>query len=350
MLKTLGALAVGAYATPALATEQDFVKDYGARRPTHRPRSPRFYQKFATMRGISTKAKNVFLWKNYEKELGNEIEPHWQGPARDAVAGFPVGAPGEGDCVGHAGAMAGNVIAASDIHFLKESEKFVAPASVEAAYWGSRFEAGGGKIKGRAGSRGEWMARFYRDWGVLHQLEYEKDGKKIDLRGYHPSRSRQYRDSGVPDWLEGIAREHPVKEYTNVTSGKEALDAVCSGQPVIMCSSYAFRPERDAQGFCAAYGEDSYKRGWRWITVRKQWWHAMVLTGALLEGGRVGGLIQNSHGDWNEGPRPFDIPRGSFFVDLNTLDLMCKDWGDCWAISSYHGHQAKRIRRKIKLY
>ena len=187
------------------------------------------------------------------------------------------------------------------------------------------------------------MAKFLKEYGVLHRIPYLSLGESLDLSGYHPGRSRTYRDDGVPDWLEPIARQHPVQVYTNPRSGMEALDAVCAGHPVIMCSSYAFQPERDAQGFCKAYGADT-QRGRRWINARIQWWHAMVLTGALLDGGRIGGLIQNSHGSWNHGPQPHGIPDGSFFADLNTLDLMVTDWFDCWAIGSYLGHQSDKVR------
>ena len=73
----------------------------------------------------------------------------------------------------------------------------------------------------------------------------------------------------------------------------------------------------------------------------------MVATGVVFYDDVIGILIQNSHGDWNGGPRPFDIPRGSFFVDLPTWDLMVTDWFDCWAIGSYVGHEAIKVRRRI---
>lgn len=346
LLKLIGALSVGAYATPVLGNEASRVHDFGARKPVSGSRGPRFYDRFGAFRGIATKGKNTFLWKELEKEIG-EIEPHWQGPAKEKIDGYNLGAPGEGDCVGHSGAMGCDVLAAVNKNLLGKREKFVAKTSVEMSYAGSRVEIGGGDIRGRGGSRGEWMAQFYKEFGVLHRLKYERGGNSLDLSGYHPGRSRTYRDQGVPDWLEPVSREHPVKEFTNVRTGKEALDAVCAGQPVIMCSSYAFKSQRDSEGFCEAHEGREYKRGWKWISVREQWWHAMILTGALLEGGRIGGLIQNSHGDWNDGPRPHGIPRGSFFVDLRILDLMVKDWFDCWALSGYLGHESKRMKHRL---
>jgi hypothetical protein len=291
-------------------------------------------------RDVSKEKKNVFLWKNLEEEIG-EIVPHYQGPAED-------GSPGEGDCVGQAAAMGCDVLAATDIHLRDEAEKFVAKANVEMLYSGGRIEIGAAdgvnNLKGRGGSHGKWMAAFLQQFGVLHRLKYKVGENELDLTGYHPARSRKYRDIGVPDWLEDTAREHPVTVITNPRSGEEALDAVCAGNPVIMCSSYAFMSERDPEGFCRAFGEQRGRWG-RWS--RYQWWHAMILTGALLKGGRIGGLIQNSHGKWNSGPRPYGIPEGSFLVDLETLDRMIKDWFDCWALSSYEGHESGKIRKRI---
>ena len=351
-IKALG-LSAGLWATPALGGPRDRVRHYGASKPGQPVWGNTFYQTFGPMKGLARETakegKNVFLYENLEEQIG-EIVPHWQGPDPES------GAPGEGDCVGQAGAMGVDVLAATDIHLQDEPEEWLAKASVEMAYAGSRIEIGrdgrpkenpekANWIAGRGGSHGGWMARFFNEYGVLHRVVYDdKKGQRLDLSGYDPGRSRKYRDIGVPDWLEEEARQHPVKTVTNPQSGEEALDAVCARQPVIMCSSYAFMDTRDSQGFCKAFGAERGRWG-RWS--RYQWWHAMILTGALFEGGRVGGLIQNSHGDWNTGPRPHGIPRGSFFVDLATLDLMVKDWFDCWALGSYKGHETKKIRKRI---
>lgn len=305
-----------------------------------------FSDTFKPLCGIASELnRNVFLWNYLSREIG-EVVPHYQGD-RDGVEG-------EGDCVGHATALGCDMLAATNIHHLGKPERFVAKASVEMIYAGSRVEIGEGAVKGRAGSHGGWAARYVKEYGVLHRLLYRstEDEKAINLGGYSPERSREYRDTGVPDWLEPIARRHPVREYTRVENGQEALDAVCAGQPVLMCSSYAFNDTRDEEGFAEPYLDEFFeggnRRGWfRWVKTRKQWWHAMLLAGALIEGGRVGGALLNSHGAWNSGPRPHGLPEGGFFVDLAVLDLMVKDWEDCWALSSYVGHEAKKIRHKL---
>jgi len=345
----LKAIGVGAFAVaPALGSDDKNVEDYGAR-PSSEPqivranRVPRFYDRFKPFKGISTLGRNVFLYKNLQKELG-DFDAYYQGPAED-------GSPGEGDCVGQSSAMGVNVLAATDIHELKQREKWVAECSVEMNYAGGRVEIGnlgGGTLRGRGGSHGEWQARYLKEFGVLHRKEYRVDDNHIDLRGYHPGRSRKYRDAGVPDWLEAIAKDHPVKEITQVRSGREALDAVSARQVVIMCSSYAVHDKRDADGFAEPYLDGQTRRGWRTFSSRYQWWHAQLLTAAILEGKRIGGTIQNSHGnDWISGPRPNDMPHGSYNVELPVLDLMVTDWFDCWALGSYHGHESKKRRHQL---
>lgn len=345
----LSALGIGAFAAPAKAKEEDLVRRFGASMPAPSARQPQkaFSEVYAPFNGVAKETgKNVFLFHNLQKEIG-EIEPHWQGTDPET------GEEGEGDCVGQAGAMGADILAATEIHDLGERERFVAKASVEMAYALSRVEIGGGQLSGRGGSHGEWMARAFKEYGVLHRLKYESGGNSLDLTGYDPGRARQYRDKGVPDWLEPIAREHPIKNFVNIRSGQEALDAICARMPVLLCSSYAFEDVRGPDGFANAYlgGGSTRTRtrfGWRWFNSgRLQWWHAMLLTGAILEGPRIGGVVQNSHGKWNSGPRPYDMPEGSMGVDLEVLDLMAKDWGDCWALSSYEGHKAKTMKHRL---
>lgn len=345
---------VGAFATPASAEVGDAIKYFGALPPSStqkrlaakRPRR-RFYDRFGVFKGAS-KEKDTFLWKNLEVELKKPLVPHYQGTTKEGVEG-------EGDCVAQAGSLGCDILAATDIHMLGQRERFVAKASVEMNYAGSRVEIGKGVISRGGGSHGEWMARFLKEYGVIHRLEYRDGDNHIDLRGYDPARSRKYRNVGVPDWLEPIAKQHPVQEYTNVQTAQEALDAVTAGQPVLICSTYAIHNTRDAEGFALPFLAKQWnyeynERGRlfrRW--GRKQWWHCMLLCGSLT-GARPGGVIMNSHGVWNSGPQPHGIPDGGFAIDLKYLDLMVKDWGTCYALSSYKGHKSTKIRRKIKLF
>lgn len=345
-LKALGLAGFGFVAAPASARD-DSIRFFGAmqpnaevmRRMTARPQR-RFYDRFGVFRGVSQEVGSVLLWKHLEKEIG-KIIPHWQGPDPET------GAEGEGDCVAQAGSMGCDILSAVNIHMLGKAERFIAKASVEMNYAGSRVEIGGGELRGGGGSRGEWMARFLKEYGVLHRIKYQKDKNSIDLEGYDPGRSRQYRDSGVPDWLEPIAREHPVQEHTQVGSAREALDAVAAGQPVLLCSSYAVENTRDENGFSRLVYGTTRRRGFRIWNFREQWWHAWILIGKVQYGDREGGTVLNSHGVWNSGPQPDGLPDGAFNLSFTDLDVMIKDWGDCHALSSYKGHEALRVKHKL---
>lgn len=353
LLKLLGG-AAALYTVPSFGAQwitNPYVAQLGATRPDRVQRDRKhFHNTFLAFNGVSGAiGKNVFLYDNLKQQIG-EIIPHDQRTLRDADGKVIV--RGEGDCIGHSAGMGCDVLAATDIHMIGQREAWRAKANVEMLYAGSRVEIGKKGLAGQAGSHGQWVARFLNEYGVLHRLSYTDGTSSIDLTGYSPERSRLYRDVGVPDWLEPLAQAHPVKEITNVHTGQEALDAVCAGQPVIMCSTYAFSDTRDADGFCKPH----LKMGWIWTKWRgrywgrvRQWWHAMILTGAILEGDRKGGILQNSHGVWNSGPQPYGMPDGAFGVDLSVLDTMVKDWFDCYALASYRGHEAKRIRHKLYL-
>ena len=81
----------------------------------------------------------------------------------------------------------------------------------EVIYGGSRVEIGGGRIRGD-GSIGAWAARWVRDYGVVPRGLHGSH----DLRLYDENRCRDYGRRGVPDDLEALAKEHPVRGVVNV--------------------------------------------------------------------------------------------------------------------------------------
>jgi hypothetical protein len=275
----------------------------------------RFQKAFGDFDGIS-KGQKALLWKYYETAVGKSFEPHSQ--------------PGEGDCVAHAYAAGVDILAACDIFMNSENEQWIANASVEMIYAGSRNEIGKGKLRGGGGSVGEWAAQYLQQYGVLHQLQYSN----FDLTGYSVSRSTKYRDKGVPDELEPVARQHPVKTYSLITSARVAFDALYAGQLIPICSNYAFSNKRDADGFC--------KRD-----KRRKWYHCMLLAGFDDTTNRPGGLIINSWSAWNSGPTRYEQPVGSFWVDAEVIDGMLNVWQDSFAISAYEGHPKKMLHHKL---
>lgn len=267
--------------------------------------------------------KRALLWKFFELATNNPLIPHNQDNAPD--------------CVGQATGLACDILAACDIYMRFERERWIEKSSVEMIYAGSRNEIGGGKLGRRGGSHGEWAVRFLKEYGVLHRLPYYDGNNNIDLTGYDPRRTAKYANNGVPDWLESFAKKHPVQTYSKITSFKEACDALYVGQPIIMCCSYAFPNQRDSQGFSKPY------LGYR----REKWYHAWCLCGYDDTGSRPGGLIMNSHGIWNNGPRRFDQPDGSHWVDAQYLDMMLKEWEDSYAISAYVGYPQRMLNHRL---
>lgn len=312
---------------------------YGALKPLTTPRQVSFTRAFEQYKGISV-GKRAFLWKFLEMQLG-EIKPHFQ--SKDGVT--------EGDCVGQAAALGCDILAACDMHMMFEPESWKAKSSVEMIYAGARNEIGEGAINGTAGCYGQWAVDYLQKYGVLHRIPYRVGEFKLNLTGYHPARSRRFRDTGVPDKLESIAREHPVKHYTKILDWRSAFDAMYMGQPIIVCSSYAFDDVRDKEGFTKPYLGTQYwrrifgRRGF-WVYTRKRWFHAMLLIG-FKDDNRPGGLMMNSWARWNSGPKTFGQPEGSFWVDAEYLDLMFQEWESCFAMSAYVGHPQKRLNHKL---
>jgi hypothetical protein len=325
----LGLLSALAFATPARAEEEN--KFFGALKPAFKSRRIPFRRAFGHFKGIS-KGQKAFLWKYLEIILGAPLKPHKQG--------------GEGDCVGHAAGLGVDILAACDLFMRFEPETWKAKSSVEMIYTGSRNEIGGGDLEGRAGSHGEWAVKFLSQYGTLHRQIYASGDNYLDLRGYDVVRSYKMRDLGVPDWLEPKAKQHPVKTYSKILTVRDAFDSVFVGQPVILCSTYAFHDTRDKDGFCKPYLSTWNGNRWRGRWFRKQWWHALLLAG-FKDDSRPGGLILNSHGAWNDGPTTYGQPPGSFWVDAEYLELMLKDWEDCYAMSAYVGHPQRMLSHKL---
>lgn len=342
----IGSIAVGAYAGTAHANEYG-VFEYGEIAPTAEEyaragRAPSFHQVFRPLKGIAKATKrNTFLWQYHQKEIG-DIKPIDQAST---------------DCTACAAKMGVDTLSATEIHLLRERQEFKA-AAVAPIFWGGRNEIANGRYDvwmGRSGGmRVEWAKEWLQDYGVLHREAYKNGDEVFDFSQYSgrmvTSRMSVRGGDAVPDWLEEEAKKTPIKIMTHCGSGMEILDAICSGQPVIIGSTVAFHGERDKDGFCQPYGVRKNGDGFYLVhPMRRQkvWNHSMIVTAALVEGSRLGGGIQNSAGDWNQGPAPFDMPAGAFFADLHVLDLIAKDYNDCWAMSSYGPDEVRRIKHKL---
>lgn len=219
-----------------------------------------------------------------------------------------------GSCVAFGAALACDVLMA--LNTARKSEP--APTSRTdpmTIYWGSRVEIGGGRISGE-GSVGVWAAEYLKRYGALPQQKFPQ----IDLSKYSPSvccgpNSRR----GVPDALEPIARQYPVKTYAQVKSFDEAVYALAEGFPITIASSQGFRMELDANGFGRPSGT---------------WNHQQCVVGYELSPTPCL-WIANSWGPCYVGGPPGWNP-AVMKVDKRTSDRMLKE-GDSWALSQFDG-------------
>jgi hypothetical protein len=200
----------------------------------------------------------------------------------------------------------------------------------EVIYAGSRVEIGGGKIWGD-GSVGAWAAQYVSQYGTLIRGVYGQWDLTHEDDRIATSWGR--RGQGVPDALEPLVKEHPIKTASLVQSYEEARDAIVNGYPVTVCSTVGFRMQRDSDGFAAA---------------GPTWPHCMVFVAVDDAFRRPGLLCQNSWGpNWISGPKRHDQPEGSFWVDAETCNRMLSGrsmgGADSFAVSGYVGYPAQKL-------
>ena len=245
---------------------------------------------------------------------------------------------GIGDCVAWAYSHAVWIAASQDwqLGTIEEPPRF---PCVEAIYGGSRCEARGKKFAGYSdGSYGGAASRWLHDWGVVWRDAYSErgDGEHLTLLQYSPDRSKEWGAFGCGgkdnQWLDEVAKRHPVAHVALVTTFEQAAAAIESGYPVAVCSGVGFSKRLQPGG---------------WAERQGSWAHAMLFC-AVRYGDRPGLLCLNSWGpSWN-GPRenrwPDDMPAGSFWVDVETVNAMLGGWKDAFAIGSVEGFRWRDIR------
>ena len=266
--------------------------------------------------------KRVLLWKFFEKVSGGELVPHDQaGP----------------DCVGQGYALGADILAGTQIKYFFKPQQWVAKASTEIIYVGSRVEIGGGHLRG-GGSHGVWAADWCRKYGVLLRRPYFG---KYDFTRYNFDLAQQWGHrcdkctpwgGGVPIELELAARRHPIRTTKLVTTWSQACDSVANGYPVVLCSNLGYTDERDNDGFAEQRGI---------------WYHCLLLAGIDTIFERPGGLIINSWGpNWNGGPKRLGQPKGSFWADAENIHAMLQQ-GDSFALSQYNGYPRRNLDYRL---
>jgi hypothetical protein len=269
--------------------------------------------------GMSTQVaedETVLFWEAEKKVLG-KILPSWnQGSV--------------GSCVSFGYGRASQDLMLIEIAKGEPEEWPGCEVATEPIYGGSRVEVGGGRISGD-GSVGAWAAEWVRRWGILLRKVYGN----YDLGKYSESRCRAWGQSGCPDDLEPIAKQHPVRTVGIVSNGDECWTAIGNGYPVPVCSGQGFT-SRLVDGFCEASGS---------------WAHCMTIRGRFVHPQRGKSfVIQNSWGGYLSGePKTKDIhgkeielPEGCFSTTANVVDRMMRA-RDSFALSGLDGFPARRL-------
>jgi hypothetical protein len=256
--------------------------------------------------------QDVFLWEIARKAIGKPIPARNQGNV--------------GSCVGFGTVCAVEYLVACQIQQDREAGRVAGEwkdLSQEVVYGGSRVEVGGGRLRGD-GSVGAWAADFVRKWGVAPRGKYAS----ADLSAYNESICRAFGSTGVPDELEVVTRQSPVKAVAPVNDAESAVKALRQGYPIAVCSNQGFSSQRGPDGFARPQG---------------QWAHCMAIIG-YQAGPRRGFFIMNSWGEaFFQGPMgKGSPPEGGFWADFTTVNGMLRQ-NDSWAFSEAAGFPAKQL-------
>lgn len=313
----LGSAAIGSLILPSVGrAQQDVVSQYGwvdipAARQWYTSRIPKPYlAQYSTIKG-SGKNAQVCLWQAYEKIAGTPYAPHAQE---------------RGTCVGEGFTLGAEVLSTCEIA-RGDREEWRGKFSTEVTYAGSRVEIGKGAIRTGDGSTGAWAAEWLRQYGVVLRDRYGE----YDLSRPSPQLAVAWGKprAGVPDDIENLAKEHPVKTTAMVTTWDEYCDAIANGYPVAICSNVGFNDRRDQDGFLRRSGV---------------WYHCMLGWGVDSKSTRQGGCIANSWGtNWVSGPEhKLGTPPGCFWADANVIHAMLQQ-GDSYALSGFKGFPSQDL-------
>jgi hypothetical protein len=252
---------------------------------------------------------------------------------RDAAHSFVANGLAVKNCVSHGFARGVQDLKLIDIAVKKEPEAWVAEVATEPIYALSRVEIGKGRIGNGDGSVGAWAADAVMQYGILLRQKYGTH----DFSTYSGQLAKRLGapQAGLPDELEPIAKEHPVRTVSLVSTIDELWAALGNWYPVPICSMQGFSMTRDAQGFCRPEGT---------------WAHCMATRGRVtVQGDRRAIIIQQS---WGENPtgnarvqlasgEEITLPQGCFLIDLDVAGRMVRA-KDSFALSGFEGFPAQK--------
>lgn len=195
--------------------------------------------------------------------------------------------------------------------------------AIEPGYGYSRVEIGKRKLGRGDGSYGAWMAQALKDLGVTFRKKFPDLG--IDLSEYSIALARDWGYNGVPDNLEPILRQHPVRAISKITTIDGLKRALAAGYGVAEGSCYLLNRNRNSQGIIDAY-YGGPRSG-----------HCQSIVGYIVIGGVTYFCWDNQWGKYHGGPThpKFPCPAGGLVHESWTQKAL--DAGDTWAFSDVVG-------------
>jgi hypothetical protein len=321
-------LAAGAAAGQAYAAfaeyDQGCIDDPVARALFVQRRKRPYFGAYRGVAGTGQRTQTL-LWKAYEKVVGPFV------PGQQEL----------GDCTGMAVGCCADMLTTTQIAMMGHDEAWRGRAATEPLYAGGRVEIGkypptpANKLGG--GCPLEYVVDFAIKYGILLREQYGD----IDLTTYRPDLAKAWGTPGVgvPDALEPIAKQHPIKTGTLIRNVSEAADAIANGYPIALgfhCVGFKFKTDRD--GFAVPT--------WRLL---KQWHHAQAIVGADTLSGRPGFCLAQQWGpNWLEGPvHKLGVIPGGMWVDAHVLDRMIQWGGAAVALSNYVGYPRRKLEYRL---
>jgi hypothetical protein len=255
----------------------------------------------------STSGQTVRLWDLVRRMLGTDTP----------------NVPQEtGDCVSFGAKNAIEYVACAEIARGQPEEfRRVFPPYLYAT---SRVLVGGGRLRGRAGSLGSWMAKAVVEHGVL----------RSDLPGvpeYSGRVANRWGDGeGFREFLSEGER-HPIRSAARIERWDALVAAIANGYPCTIASNAGFTMEPGSDGF-------HHRRG--------TWPHQMCVVAISDDARSPWAGVLNSWGNVHGRLRDFETeepwPIGTLRIRRDDMESMLRT-GECFAYSQFDGFPQQDI-------
>lgn len=232
-----------------------------------------------------------------------------------------------GDCVSFAFANACDAVRATELLVEGQPEAWINELSPEWLYWGRGHSGEGASCA----TVGEWVSQRA---GMMVRGEYPQLG--LDLRTYDPRIGLDGRN-GPPKAAIDVAREHPMRKLTRITTIEQARDAIANGSALSCCSGRSWSDKRDSRGVAKRT-----MQGWGHAMC----WHAVDARQTTVD--KFGGplfCVAQSWGNWNSGGWHSDYgicPTGAFWILPEDAAVAIGD-GGTYAVADAKGFAPKTL-------